>query len=87
MGILNKPLIQYAVEEAVEAGSTKLVFVSSKTKSSIMAHFEPNSELGRELSARSKTNLLRSVQNIVPDNVKCEFVIQKEQLGLGHAVL
>lgn len=85
--ILNKPLIQYAVEEAVEAGCTKLVFVSSETKSSIMAHFEPNSELERELSARGKTNLLGSVQNIVPDNVKCEFVIQKEQLGLGHAVL
>ncbi|XXK30479.1 UTP--glucose-1-phosphate uridylyltransferase [Rhodobacteraceae bacterium nBUS_24] len=85
--ILNKPLIQYAVEEAVKAGCTKLVFISSATKSSIMAHFAANGELERELSARGKTNLLETIQNIIPKNVECEFIIQEEQLGLGHAVL
>lgn len=85
--ILNKPLIQYAVEEAVKAGCTKLVFISSATKSSIMAHFAANGELERELSARGKTNLLGTIQNIIPKNVECEFLIQEEQLGLGHAVL
>ena len=85
--ILNKPLIQYAVEEAVKAGCTKLVFISSASKSSIMAHFAANGELERQLSARGKTNLLGAIQNIIPKNVECEFINQEEQLGLGHAVL
>jgi len=85
--INNKPLIQYAVEEAVQAGCTKLIFVSSASKSSIMSHFGTNSELEKALSASGKTEQLEAIQNIIPQGIECEFVIQQEQLGLGHAVL
>ncbi|MEK6805340.1 MAG: UTP--glucose-1-phosphate uridylyltransferase GalU [Pseudomonadota bacterium] len=85
--IVDKPLIQYAVEEAISAGATELVFVTGRTKNSIMDHFDKAYELETELAQRSKTGLLEIVQNIVPKHVHCIFIRQPEALGLGHAVL
>ena len=85
--IVDKPLIQYAVEEAVAAGITELIFVTSSAKRSIEDHFDSNFELESTLAAQGKHELLALVQNIVPNNVHCCYVRQKVQLGLGHAVL
>jgi len=85
--IVDKPLIQYAVEEALEAGITELVFVTGRNKSSITDHFDKAYELENELSQRGKKDLLEIVQNIVPSNVTCVYIRQAEALGLGHAVL
>lgn len=85
--IVDKPLIQYAVEEAVAAGITELIFVTSSAKRSIEDHFDSNIELESTLAAQGKYDLLTLVQNIVPNNVHCCYVRQKVQLGLGHAVL
>lgn len=85
--IVDKPLIQYAVEEAVDAGITELVFVTGRNKNSITDHFDKAYELENELSGRGKTHLLEIVQNIVPPHVTCVYIRQAEALGLGHAVL
>ncbi len=85
--VVDKPLIQYAVEEAVSAGAEELIFVTGRTKNSIMDHFDKAYELETELAQRKKTALLEMVQNIVPKNVSCIFIRQSEALGLGHAVL
>ncbi|MGH8282848.1 MAG: UTP--glucose-1-phosphate uridylyltransferase GalU [Gammaproteobacteria bacterium] len=85
--IVDKPLIQYAVEEAVEAGAEVLVFVTSRTKRAISDHFDRAYELETEMSLRGKKALLELVQNIVPSNVACVYIRQAEALGLGHAVL
>ena len=85
--IVDKPLIQYAAEEAIHAGITKLIFIVGRTKNSIIDHFDKAYELETELSQRGKTDLLKIVQDIVPDNVQCIFIRQSEALGLGHAVL
>ncbi|BBL74386.1 UTP--glucose-1-phosphate uridylyltransferase GalU [Methylomagnum ishizawai] len=84
--IVDKPLIQYAVEEAVAAGIDVLVFVTSRTKRSIEDHFDKAYELETELQTRGKAETLRIVQNIVPSHVTCVFIRQAEALGLGHAV-
>lgn len=84
--IVDKPLIQYAVEEAVAAGIDVLVFVTSRTKRSIEDHFDKAYELETELQTRGKAETLRIVQNIVPSHVSCVFIRQAEALGLGHAV-
>ena len=85
--IVDKPLIQYAVEEAVAAGMTDLIFVTGRTKRSIADHFDKAYELENELQKHNKTRMLELVQNILPDNVTCIYIRQAEPLGLGHAVL
>jgi UTP--glucose-1-phosphate uridylyltransferase len=84
--IVDKPLIQYAVEEAVAAGVDTLIFVTSRTKRSIEDHFDKAYELETELAARGKTETLQALQDIVPPNVTCVYIRQAEALGLGHAV-
>ncbi|WP_018949516.1 UTP--glucose-1-phosphate uridylyltransferase GalU [Thioalkalivibrio sp. ALMg11] len=84
--IVDKPLIQYAAEEAVEAGIETLVFVTGRNKRSIPDHFDKAYELEHELEQRGKTELLEQVRNIVPPNVTCVYVRQSDALGLGHAV-
>ncbi len=85
--VVDKPLIQYAVEEAVEAGMEQLIFVTGRTKNSIMDHFDKAYELEAELEAKQKTETLRIVQEILPAHVSCVYIRQPEALGLGHAVL
>jgi UTP--glucose-1-phosphate uridylyltransferase len=84
--IVDKPLIQYAVEEAIAAGVDTLIFVTSRTKGAIEDHFDKAYELETELANRNKTETLRIVQNIVPSHVSCVYIRQAEALGLGHAV-
>ena len=85
--IVDKPLIQYAAEEAIQAGCTKLVFILGRTKNSIIDHFDKAYELETELEKRNKLDMLKIVQDVVPPNVQCVFIRQSEALGLGHAVL
>lgn len=85
--IVDKPLIQYAVEEAVEAGITDIVFVTGRNKRSIEDHFDKAYELETELAYRNKHALLEHVQDILPKNVNCMYIRQADALGLGHAVL
>lgn len=85
--IVDKPLIQYAVEEAVAAGATRLVFVTGSSKGAIEDHFNSDPELEAALSGPSKKDLLDSIRDIVPPGVTCTYVLQGEPLGLGHAVL
>jgi UTP--glucose-1-phosphate uridylyltransferase len=84
--IVDKPLIQYAAEEAVAAGIEYLVFVNGRNKRSIPDHFDKAYELEAELEARGKQALLEIVQNIIPPEVSCIYMRQAEALGLGHAV-
>ena len=85
--IVDKPLIQYAVEEAIAAGITELIFVTSSTKRAIDDHFDKSYELESELEKKGKTDALNLVRNIVPRGVSCVYIRQPEALGLGHAVL
>lgn len=85
--IVDKPLIQYAVEEAVEAGCTEMVFITGRNKRNIEDHFDKAYELETELAYRNKNKLLSFVQDILPRNVTCLYIRQSEPLGLGHAVL
>ena len=85
--IVDKPLIQYAVEEAIEAGITELVFVTSSTKRALEDHFDKSYELETELGKKGKLGALDLVRNVVPRGVSCVYVRQPEALGLGHAVL
>ncbi len=85
--VVDKPLIQYAVEEAVAAGMTEMIFVTGRNKRSIPDHFDKAYELEHELEFRGKSKLLEIVRGIVPDNVTCIYIRQTEALGLGHAVL
>jgi UTP--glucose-1-phosphate uridylyltransferase len=87
MPIVDKPLIQYAVEEAVEAGITDMVFVTGRNKRAIPDHFDKAYELEAELAIRGKTELLRLVQEVIPKNINCIYIRQNMALGLGHAVL
>lgn len=85
--VVDKPLIQYAVEEAIAAGATKLVFVTGSSKRAIEDHFDSDPELEKALSGSGKEDLLQSIQGIVPPGVSCIYIRQGEPLGLGHAVL
>lgn len=85
--VVDKPLIQYAVEEAIAAGITDLIFVTSWTKRAIEDHFDSNFELEYKLEQAGKKALLDAVKNIIPAGVNCFYVRQTEALGLGHAVL
>lgn len=87
LSIVDKPLIQYAAEEAIEAGINKLVFIVGRTKNSIIDHFDKSYELETELAIRGKDSLLKIVKDVIPDGVSCVFIRQPEALGLGHAVL
>ncbi|WP_455365155.1 UTP--glucose-1-phosphate uridylyltransferase GalU [Kaarinaea lacus] len=85
--IVDKPLIQYAAEEAIAAGVKQLIFVTSSSKRAIEDHFDKNYELESELERRNKDELLAVVHNILPEGVSCVYIRQAEPLGLGHAVL
>lgn len=85
--VIDKPLMQYATEEAIAAGITELIFVTGRTKRSIEDHFDSAPELERELEARNKTKELAQVRNVLPAGVTCIAVRQAVPLGLGHAVL
>jgi UTP--glucose-1-phosphate uridylyltransferase len=85
--IVDKPLIQYAVEEAVAAGFTDLIFITGRGKRTIEDHFDKAYELEAELQAHGKNKLLREVRNLLPAGVSCAYIRQAEALGLGHAVM
>jgi UTP--glucose-1-phosphate uridylyltransferase len=87
MPVVDKPLIQYAVEEAVAAGLTEMIFVTGRHKRAIEDHFDKAYEIETELASRGKKDLLELVQGILPRHVSCIYIRQSEQLGLGHAVL
>jgi UTP--glucose-1-phosphate uridylyltransferase len=87
MPVVDKPLIQYAVEEAVEAGITDMVFITGRNKRAIEDHFDTAYEVETQLAARGKEALLRTVQEVIPKHVNCIYIRQPEPLGLGHAVL
>lgn len=85
--VVDKPLIQYAVEEAAAAGITEMIFVTGRQKRAIEDHFDNRPELERELEEKHKTELLAVLHSIVPEGVSCIYIRQPEPLGLGHAVL
>lgn len=85
--VVDKPLIQYAVEEAIAAGVTELIFITGRNKRAIEDHFDRNPELEHDLESKQKTELLARVQDIIPSYVSCIYTRQPGALGLGHAVL
>lgn len=85
--VVDKPLIQYAVEEAVAAGITDMIFVTGRSKRAIEDHFDKAYELEAELESKGKTELLNMVQSMLPKHINCIYIRQPEALGLGHAVL
>ena len=85
--IVDKPLIQYAVEEAVAAGITDMIFVTGRSKRAIEDHFDKSYELENELLLKNKIETLEFVQNLLPKNINCIYIRQPEARGLGHAVL
>ena len=85
--VIDKPLIQYAVEEAVAAGIEHLVFVTGHTKKAIEDHFDRSAELEAVLEAQGKSELLARVRAVLPSHVTCLYIRQPAPLGLGHAVL
>lgn len=85
--IVDKPLIQYAVEEAAAAGITDMIFVTGRSKRSIEDHFDKAYELEAELERRGKLDMLNFVRNLLPRQIRCIYIRQAEPLGLGHAVL
>jgi len=87
MPIVDKPLIQYAVEEAVAAGITDMIFITGRNKRAIEDHFDMAYEVEAELAARGKKELLELVRGIIPKHINCIYIRQPEPLGLGHAVL
>lgn len=85
--VVDKPLIQYAVEEAIAAGVKELIFITSSSKRAIEDHFDSNYELEAKLQQRAKMDLLEAVRGMLPSDVTCIYIRQHEALGLGHAVL
>jgi UTP--glucose-1-phosphate uridylyltransferase len=85
--IVDKPLIQFAVEEAAAAGITDMIFITGRNKRAIEDHFDKAYELETELAARKKTDLLGMIQGVLPRGINCIYIRQAEALGLGHAVL
>jgi len=85
--IVDKPLIQYAVEEAAAAGITEMIFVTGRNKRAIEDHFDKAYELETELERKGKNVLLDQVRSVLPEGVRCIYIRQPEPLGLGHAVL
>src|SRR5438270_4040467 len=82
--IVDKPLIQYTVEEAVAAGITEMIFITGRNKRAIEDHFDRAYELEAELAAAGKTKLLYLVQNVIPKNINCIYIRKSAPLGLGH---
>jgi UTP--glucose-1-phosphate uridylyltransferase len=87
LAVVDKPLIQYAVEEAYEAGIRQMIFVTGRTKRAVEDHFDLAYELENELSLAGKSHLLQTVRDITPDDMQCFHVRQPKALGLGHAIL
>ncbi|ARO87244.1 UTP--glucose-1-phosphate uridylyltransferase [Nitrosospira lacus] len=87
MPIVDKPLIQYAVEEAIAAGITEMIFITGRNKRAIEDHFDKAYEMETELEARGRHETLRVLRSILPKNISCIYIRQSEALGLGHAVL
>jgi UTP--glucose-1-phosphate uridylyltransferase len=87
LAVVDKPIIQYAVEEAIEAGATDLIFVTGRTKRAIEDHFDRSPELEIELAKRGREELLDMLRSMLPAKVSCMYIRQPEPLGLGHAVL
>jgi UTP--glucose-1-phosphate uridylyltransferase len=85
--IVDKPLIQYAVEEAVAAGVTEMIFITGRNKRAIEDHFDKAYELEAELEAAGKKALLEVIRNVIPKHINCIYIRQSQPLGLGHAVL
>lgn len=85
--VVDKPLIQYAVEEAAAAGITDMIFVTGRSKRAIEDHFDKAYELENELERKNKTEMLEFVRDLLPKNMNCIYIRQQEALGLGHAVL
>ena len=85
--IVDKPLIQYAAEEAVAAGIETLIFVTGRNKNSIPDHFDKAYELEAELTAQGKSQMLAIARQVLPEGVNCVYIRQPQALGLGHAVL
>src|SRR5881392_2414943 len=85
--IVDKPLIQYAVEEAASAGITEMIFVTGRNKRAIEDHFDKAYELETELERKGKDGLVSMVRSVLPEGVRCIYIRQAEPLGLGHAVL
>lgn len=85
--VVDKPIIQYATEEALNAGAEELIFIISASKASIREHYTESHELNDELLRKGKHDLLELVSSVLPNNIRCSYVEQKEALGLGHAVL
>jgi UTP--glucose-1-phosphate uridylyltransferase len=85
--VVDKPLIQYAVEEAAAAGITDMIFVTGRNKRAIEDHFDKAYELETELEKKNKNGLLSMVRSVLPEGVRCIYIRQAEPLGLGHAVL
>jgi UTP--glucose-1-phosphate uridylyltransferase len=85
--VVDKPLIQYAVEEAAAAGITDMIFITGRNKRAIEDHFDKAYELETELQRSNKSELLKAVQSVTPRGVNCIYIRQTEALGLGHAVL
>jgi UTP--glucose-1-phosphate uridylyltransferase len=85
--VVDKPLIQYAAEEALSAGASKLIFITGSTKRAIADHFDADHELEEELQRQGKDDLLQAIRGIVPSWASCIFIRQASPLGLGHAVL
>ena len=87
LSIIDKPLIQYAVEEAIEAGFDELIFITGNTKKAITEHFDDKPDLNISNLTEDKKNFLAEMYRIIPDHVSCKYIIQEEPLGLGHAIL
>ena len=85
--VVDKPLIQYAVEEALEAGFTELIFITGKTKRAITDHFDVTLEIGVSNMTAKKKQLFDEMNNIIPEGASCIYIRQGEPLGLGHAIL
>ena len=84
--IVDKPLIQYAAEEAVQSGIEQLIFITGRSKNSIIDHFDSAPDLESDLKNKNKDLLLKLVQNTIPKNIDCIFIRQDSPQGLGHAI-
>lgn len=85
--VVDKPLIQYAVEEALAAGARRLVFITGSSKRAIEDHFDSDQELEHMLESQGKSDLLNSIRSVLPSYAACIYIRQPAPLGLGHAVL
>lgn len=84
--IVDKPLIQFAVEEAMDAGCTEMIFITGRTKRAIEDHFDKAYELENELMIKGKNQLLKIVRDTIPSHIRCTYTRQAQALGLGHAI-